>query len=163
VTSTSRITPGLGVGEGEIDKLSQSRGVGRLERRIGEQKGEAIDVVVGEDARPFFGEEPGGDHHLEALPPVAGEDVTEAIEGFATDAATARFETAEGAVVDLGELGDLLLAETALVSEAEEERTEAFGISHSRLALPIPSWPSRITSSWPLGDTKAAPCGAAGV
>jgi hypothetical protein len=49
------------------------------------------------------------------------QDIADAVQDLAAHTPAARFEPAERAVVNLGQLGDLLLSQPALVSEAGQQ------------------------------------------
>ncbi len=57
------------------------------------------------------GEKSGGDQNVELFSPVEPEHGADTVEDVATDASVARFQPAQGAVVDLGELRDLFLGQ----------------------------------------------------
>jgi hypothetical protein len=114
----------LGVSQGEANVLAQESGVRGRQGGAGEEPGEAREILIGQETGGVFREKTGGEEYVEALLAVKVQNGAEAVEHLAADTAVARFEAAEGAVVDLGALGDLLLGETTLVAEPDEEATQ---------------------------------------
>lgn len=109
------------MGEGEADVVAQEGCILVGKRRILEEAGEAGHVFVGEDLGGFRGEEASGGQDVDLLLALEAEDGADAVEDLPADAALARFEAAEGAVVDIGEAGDLFLGQVAVSAQVDEQ------------------------------------------
>ena len=77
-------------------------------------------IIVRQQIGGVLIQESGGDENLELLAPIEVQDVTDTVQYFAADAPFTRFEPAECAPIDLGQMSGLLLSQTALVSEPRQ-------------------------------------------
>ena len=118
--SLDPITQGFGVRECQTDVLTKKQRVVGLDRRRVQQARELGQIVVRKEPRGILVQESRGCQHFELFVSIEVEDVADAVQHFATDAAVARFEPAERAVVDLGKVGDQLLRQTSLVAEPRQ-------------------------------------------
>jgi hypothetical protein len=115
------------VSQGESQVLAHQARIGRRYRITDQETADPREIIVGEEMGGFAGEEPRGDEDIEALATGELQGVAEPLEGLAADAAFARLEPAERAVVDAGHLRGLLLRQAAFGAEAHEHLPELLG------------------------------------
>jgi hypothetical protein len=113
--------------------LPEAGRVFRVERRVRDQPTKAGEIFVGQHTRHLVGEEPRGNHHIEALLMMEREGIAEAVECFSADSPPAGLEPAQRAVVDPGELRGLLLAKATLGAQAEKQWSKTLWVSHGSL------------------------------
>jgi len=77
-------------------------------------------VIVRKNLRSVLVQDSRGSEKFEFFVAIELQGNADAIQNFATDAAIAGFETAERAVTDLRQVGDLLLAQPTLFSEEDQ-------------------------------------------
>ncbi len=115
------MTEGVGVGKGESNVVpKQSRFLCR-ERWILEELRQPRNVRVGEKLGGFRGEEACRGQDIEPFLPSEAKDGANAVEHVAADAAIARFQPAQRAVVDPGEAGDFFLGQFSFTAQPHEE------------------------------------------
>jgi hypothetical protein len=107
------------MGKRQTDILAKQTSMLVRERGVQKQPRKVRHVYIRQDLRGLAAEKPGGSQDFELLSPVKLQDSTDAIKHVTADAAVARFQPAQGAVVYLGELGDLLLGQTAFGAQSD--------------------------------------------
>jgi hypothetical protein len=77
-------------------------------------------VIVRQDLGSVGIQNSRGSEEFELFVTIELQGGADAVQNFAADTPVARFQAAEGAVTDVSPVGDLLLAEPALLSEADQ-------------------------------------------
>jgi hypothetical protein len=91
-----------------------------LEHRRVQEAGEAGYVIVREQMGCVLIQESGGDENFELLVAIELENAANAVQDLPAHASFTRFQPAERATVDLGQVSCLFLGQTALVSEPRQ-------------------------------------------
>jgi hypothetical protein len=105
------------VGKCELHVLTKQLRIVLRKMRISDQATQSRHVVVRQELRGLLGQEARRDQHIKLLASVKIEHVANAVEHFSADPASSRFKPAEGAPIDLGKMGRLLLCESALFAK----------------------------------------------
>jgi hypothetical protein len=104
----------------EAEVLTQHQFVVGFERWRMQEAGDPGYIIVSEQMRSILVQETGGNEDFELLAAVELQNATDAVQDVAADATLTRFEPAERAAVDLGQVRNLLLGQAALVSEPRQ-------------------------------------------
>ena len=86
-----------------------------------QQMGELGYIIVRQEPGGVLVKESRGGENVKPLVAIEVQDVADAVQDFAADSAVTRFQPAQSAVVDLGQVGDVLLRQSSLISEARQQ------------------------------------------
>lgn len=109
------------MGEGEPHVIPEQACILLRDCGILEELRQPRNVRVGEELGGLGGEEAGGGQDIEPFLPIQAKDGANAVEHVAADAAIARFQPAQRAVVDPGEAGDFFLGQFSFTAQPHEE------------------------------------------
>ena len=107
--------------ERESKVLPERSFVVGLERWRMQQTCDPSYVVVSQQVAGILIEKSGGDEHFELLVAIELQYATDAVQDFLAHATATRFESAERAAIDIGQLSHLLLGQSALAAEPRQD------------------------------------------
>lgn len=107
--------------ERKTDILTEKLRVLRIDHRCVQQARELSDVIVRQELRGVLVQESRGGENIKPFVAIEAKNAADALQHVAAHAAVARFQPAQGAVVDLRQVRDLLLRQTTFVSEARQQ------------------------------------------
>ena len=107
--SLDPIAERFGVRQRQSDVLTKKERIVGFDRVCMQQARKLSQIIVRKELCGVLGEESRSGKNIESFVAIELQDVADAVNHFATDAALTRFQPAERAVTDPCRLGDLLL------------------------------------------------------
>jgi hypothetical protein len=114
------------MGKRQCDILPKQIRMRLWKRWIENQPSKSRQIFVRQELGGFDGEKSGGHQHVELLSPVETEHGADAVKNVAANPSIARFQPAQRAVVNLCEIRNLFLCQSAIGAEPYQQAAQIF-------------------------------------